>query len=117
MVIDAIIFDFDGVVIDTETPDFELWQEIYRTHGLDLSSDLWLTRVGAPIGAGFDPTEHFEKLTGTALDEQFKQSWFKRYLEICGKQPILPGVVSVLEQASKLNVKLAIASSSYYEWV
>ena len=41
MAIGAIIFDFDGVIIDTETPDFELWQEVYRTHGLDLSSDLW----------------------------------------------------------------------------
>src|SRR5512140_1930550 len=117
MAIDAIIFDFDGVIIDTETPDFELWQQVYRTHGLELNTDLWLSRAGAPVGDGFDPITHFEQLTGTTLDDQFRQSWFKRYLEICSRQPILPGVMSVFEQASQQGIKLAIASNSYYDWV
>src|SRR5258708_3953910 len=117
MTIDAIIFDFDGVIIDTETPDFELWQAFYRSHGLDLNSDLWLTRVGASIGAGFDPITHFRELTGTALDTEFQQAHFNKYLELCARLPVLPGVVFLLEQASKQGLKLAIASSSYFDWV
>ncbi len=117
MTIDAIIFDFDGVIIDTETPDFELWQAFYRSHGLDLNSDLWLTRVGASIGAGFDPITHFRELTGATLDDQFQQTHFNKYVEICAQQPVLPGVLSVIQQASQQGIKLAIASSSYYDWV
>src|SRR6266851_4232150 len=50
MAVDGIIFDFDGVIIDTETPDFELWQDFYRSRGLDLAVDLWLSRVGVETG-------------------------------------------------------------------
>lgn len=117
MTVDAIIFDFDGVIIDTETPDFELWRDFYQTKGLDLSADLWLTRVGASIGAGFDPITHFEQMTGTSLDKDFQQAHWNRYLEVCTNQPVLPGVVALLEAASKQGLKLAIASSSYFDWV
>ena len=57
----AIVFDFDGTILDTETPDFQTWQEIYRSHGVELPLDLWLQCVGG--GDGFDPNEHLEHLT------------------------------------------------------
>src|SRR5258708_1632716 len=117
MTVDAIIFDFDGVIIDTETPDFQVWQEYYRDHGLDLSAEMWLTRVGSVNGKGFDPAVHFEQLTGTKLDKVFLQAHFDVYLRRCGEQPILPGVKDILMQASAHGIRLAIASNSYIDWV
>ena len=31
--ISALIFDFDGVILDTETPEFHIWQDIFAEHG------------------------------------------------------------------------------------
>ena len=32
----AIVFDFDGLILDTELPEFQSWQEIYEAHGCAL---------------------------------------------------------------------------------
>jgi HAD superfamily hydrolase (TIGR01509 family) len=117
LAVDAIIFDFDGVIIDTETPDLELWQDFYRAKGLDLPISLWLRRVGYNEGDAFNPATHYEQLTGTVLDEAFHQNHVKQYMERCASQPILPGVLNLIEQASGAGIRLAIASSSYRDWV
>jgi HAD superfamily hydrolase (TIGR01509 family) len=117
MAVDAIIFDFDGVIIDTETPDYELWREFYESHGLDLPVDLWITRVGANEGTGFDPAEYFTEVTGKILDRNFLSSQFNDYLKRCDQQPLLAGVEFMLQQAKARQLKLAIASSSYSNWV
>src|SRR5438034_5143848 len=100
MAVDGIIFDFDGVIIDTESPDFELWQDFYRSRGLDLAVDLWLKRVGVETAAGFQPAEYFEQLTGKPLDAAFKDDLMQRYIERCAQQPLLAGVREMIQQAS-----------------
>ena len=45
-VIDTLIFDFDGVIIDTETPDFATWQEVFRSHGVEMERDWWTRFIG-----------------------------------------------------------------------
>src|SRR5215510_6735069 len=107
MAVDALIFDFDGVIIDTETPDFEVWREFYQSHGLDLDVNLWMTRVGTNEGVGFEPASHFEQVTGTRLDEAFRAEQLKRYLERCEQQPILAGVKELLQEARERKIKLA----------
>ena len=49
----ALIFDFDGLILDTELPEFQAWQEIYEAHGSMLSFAVWATCIGT-VGA-FDP--------------------------------------------------------------
>ena len=51
--VDALIFDFDGVILDTETPDFETWQEVFRDHGSELERSVWTGLIGRGHG-GFD---------------------------------------------------------------
>ena len=50
----ALLVDFDGLVIDSETPDFEAWHSVYLQHGLSLPRADWLARIGSD-GSGFDP--------------------------------------------------------------
>ena len=64
----AVIFDFDGLVIDTESTDFASWQSVYDEHGHVLPRERWQTIIGTD-GAAFDPLRHLQELTGQALDE------------------------------------------------
>ena len=47
-VIDTLIFDFDGVIIDTETPDYLTWQEVFHSYGVELDRALWGRFIGLP---------------------------------------------------------------------
>src|SRR5438093_10389688 len=63
----GLLFDFDGLLVDTETPSRLVWEELYREQGHELPRDQWATLVGT-IGAPFDPFGHLEALVGRALD-------------------------------------------------
>ena len=54
--IKALVFDFDGLIVDTEVPIFRAWQRIYREHGQELPLDRWLTIIGTSSGS-FDPVQ------------------------------------------------------------
>ena len=118
MTIRAIIFDFDGVIIDTETPDFETWRELYQEHGLDLTPDLWVRRVGAAAdNLHFDPAHYYQQVSGSMLQADALVRQRQRYLDRCETLPLLPGVLELIHYARDHQLKLAIASNSYREWV
>lgn len=114
----ALIFDFDGLILDTEMPDYISWQEVYNSYGVELPLKKWASIVGGNAESEFEPHEYLESLTSTKVDrEQIWVSRRKSYLTHLESQPILPGVVAYLEDAKKMNLKLAIASSSPNNWV
>ena len=111
----ALIFDFDGLIFDSETPDFISWQETYAEHGVTLSRQVWNAQIGTIT---FNPFLHLEELLGRPLDRQ--AVWArrkKRDNELLAAQTILPGVEDYLAQARALGLKIAIASSSDHKWV
>ena len=54
--LNALIFDFDGLILDTETPEVDVWQDIYREHGHELPVDEWAKTIGID-GYGEDAIE------------------------------------------------------------
>ena len=66
--IKALIFDFDGLILDTETPDYIAWQEIYAEHGARLPIELWGQIIGGSGDSAFDAAIHLEKLLGQPVD-------------------------------------------------
>src|SRR5262245_4645508 len=112
----ALIFDFDGLLVDTETPAFESWQPIYAEFGQTLSFELWKDSLGT--SHGFDPLAHLIAIIGRPLDRDML--WARRLAhkrELAAQQPLLPGAQAILDQARVLSVPCALASSSDRPWI
>jgi HAD superfamily hydrolase (TIGR01509 family) len=116
--IQALIFDFDGLILDTETPEYTCWQAIYQEHGFEFPNDRWATIIGGGGHSDFDAAEHLARLTQGRVDTASLRD--RNRLEsraIIHTQGPMPGVLEYLNEAKRLRLKLAIASSSDREWV
>lgn len=123
--ITALIFDFDGLIVDTETPALESWRRIYAEHGFDLGLEVWAAALGT--NHGFDALEHLATLVAgvdsaraTALRAEAAAVLARRQElkeTLSAGQELLPGVLSLLEQADAIGMPCAVASSSSAKWV
>lgn len=117
MAIKALIFDFDGLILDTEVPEFQSWQELYQKYGFDLDFKLWAQNIGSFPNV-FDPAEHLQKLTGFRLQtKELVDLHHKRADELIRAKKTLPGVDEYINRAKELGLKIGVASSSSEEWV
>ena len=117
MNIRALIFDFDGLILDTESTEFQCWQELYAVHGCELSPDLYVDCIGRPNGY-FDFYSHLQQLSGTSIDRGAVRAQRRaRLTELNLLQPVLPGVAAYLRDARRLGLKVGLASSSSRAWV
>jgi HAD superfamily hydrolase (TIGR01509 family) len=114
----GIIFDFDGLIVDTEWPVYQSWLEIFDSYEAELPLDQWTSIIGVSSHEHFDPFELIEQQTGHPLDRSnLGPKRFDRELELAYAQPILPGVKETITAAKMLNLKLGVASSSDRDWV
>ncbi|MCL2648942.1 MAG: HAD-IA family hydrolase [Phycisphaerales bacterium] len=117
MAIRAIIFDFDGLILDTESTELAGWRQIFREEGRELTMDIWANAVGRP-NSHFDPCDALDQLLGK---ESNRGALWDRKRSICREMNLKlqprDGVVEYLRDAQRLGLKLAIASSSEHHWV
>jgi HAD superfamily hydrolase (TIGR01509 family) len=114
----ALIFDFDGLILDTETPEVQVWQSIYKDHGFELPVDEWHKTVGGYGISNFDAAEHLALLSSGRLDPVSSKSRYRAEADaIIHASPILPGVIEIIEEAKAAGLKVAIGSSSPHSWV
>jgi HAD superfamily hydrolase (TIGR01509 family) len=113
----ALVFDFDGLILDTETSVYEAWRIVYEEHDQVLPKDRWLTRIGTD-GSGFDPLAELCERVGEALDaEKIRSRRMAFHRAHIAKLNQMPGVRACLEFARAKSIGTAIASSSPYDWV
>lgn len=113
----ALILDFDGLILDTESSCFAAWQALFAEHGHVYSLEDYLVIVGT-TNAARDPALLLAARTGRAHDRETMRLRL-RELEHAGNHALepLPGVIELLEQARALGLRLAVASSSSRGWV
>ena len=112
----ALLFDFDGMILDTESPAYRSWQEVYREHGHDLTLADWSAAVGT-LG-GFDALAHLEMLTGRALDRDgIRSQRLLRKDRLVADEAVRPGVLEYLAGAERLGLVVAIVSSDSRDWI
>ncbi|MCX6057175.1 MAG: HAD family phosphatase [Chloroflexi bacterium] len=114
----ALIFDFDGLILDTETPEVFVWQSIYKEYGFELPVQEWEKTIGGYGLSNFDAAEHLSHLSSGRLDPVSLRSRYRKESDaIIHASPILPGVLGMIEQAKAAGLKVAIGSSSPHSWV
>ncbi len=113
----AVIFDFDGLILETEEATYQSWAEVYKSFGFSLPFSAWLPNVGTTQGE-FKPQLELESLVGSKVD------WLtvdarRREIEnaLIEAQPALPGAVKYIHDARTLGLKIGIASNSPRDWV
>jgi len=115
-VIRALVFDFDGLILETEGPALDSWAEIYREHGFEVPMDKWHGYLGSD--RGFEPVDHLAALVGEGLDKIATQSRREeRKNELIAALDVMEGVRDYIADARRLGLKLGIASSSSRAWV
>jgi HAD superfamily hydrolase (TIGR01509 family) len=112
----AIIFDFDGLVVDTEWAEFVSIDAVFRAHGTRLSEDLWRSFIGTTDHPHW--TEILQDQIGRELDgDQLRDERVDANRSVIDALPVEPGVCDLIAAASVGGVALAVASSSPRSWV
>jgi HAD superfamily hydrolase (TIGR01509 family) len=111
----GLVFDFDGLICDTETSSYETAREIYAEHGVELTVAQWQTRIGthgrhwlADLESAIGPLSDREALT-----DRRRLAHHERLMA----EEALPGVAEFTERAVAAGLVLAVASSSTALWV
>ena len=109
----AIVFDFDGLILDTETPLIDAYAEVHRRYGVAFDRALFLHGVGH-ADYSFDPWHGFSQHADRAALEIERRASKE---EIMLRQPVLPGVQNLLTDARSGSVRVGLASNSPHSWV
>lgn len=111
----ALLFDFDGTIVETEGPSLRSWQELFAEHGLELTLDAWSATVGTLNGV--DPVAMLEDGLGRRLDgEELRRRRMRRKRELVAQEALRPGVERLVAEARAAGTRLAIVTSASRDW-
>lgn len=109
----ALVFDFDGLIVDTETPLIDAYAEVHARHRVPFHRAVFLRNVGHADYA-FDPWHGFSPHADRAALEVERRTYKDALLL---RQPVLPGVAALLECAQTRSLQVGLASNSEHSWV
>jgi putative hydrolase of the HAD superfamily len=115
----ALLFDFDGTTLDTETPECASWQEIYAQHGVAFPLDAFHAAVGKGYDpAIFEPAYYLSEALGASdLYEEIRQEQRRIFHGMLQELDCRDGVRDWITDAISNEIRLAVASSSPRIWV
>jgi HAD superfamily hydrolase (TIGR01509 family) len=112
----AVIFDFDGLIVDSETPEFEAHRQIFAEHGVELTPEEWRGEVGI-WSATRNWFAKLSEITGRPVDPvALREEKRRRFWQIIKMEP-MPGVRALLDELYAAGVLLALASSAEASWI
>jgi HAD superfamily hydrolase (TIGR01509 family) len=113
----SVIFDFDGILVDTEWAIYQAWKRAFEAHGQHLPLDVYTRCIGSDF-ATWSPKTHLEELTGRAFDWHDLDARRQHDIEaeLTHEGP-MHGAIELLEFLQKAEIPTAVASSSSPRWV
>lgn len=113
----GIIFDFDGVIVDTEWAIYQSWVKLYAREGQEISIETYSPCLGAGY-SHWNPADYLEQLTGKTYDWELetpaRQAMLEADLERSG---LMPGVRELMDFCRRNGIGMTVASSSSRRWV
>jgi HAD superfamily hydrolase (TIGR01509 family) len=114
----AVVFDFDGVVMDSETPEFESYRQVFERYGVALTPGEWCGQIG--IWSDGQDERWFHELCRRASNtpdvETFAAEKRRIFDAVVPREP-MGGVRTLVEELAAAGIPAAIASSSSADWV
>lgn len=113
--IKAVIFDFDGLIVDTETTWFHCYKDVLEQQGIRFDIEMF----GKVIGTSKTVSSLLaEQTLSQDIDiSKIQMLASKRFHEVIAGIDTRDGVREYLAEALNLDLKIGLASSSTYEWV
>ena len=116
----GVVFDFDGVILDTETPLVKGWADVFSGYGCPpLTPVEWGTAIGTatrldPVAILVDRAVR----VGQVVDAVAARRAGRQAVgQLIAAEVVRPGVQAWLDEADRLGLATAIASSSPAAWV
>lgn len=117
MAFSAVLFDFDGVLVDTEWAIYQAWLRTFQAHGHELPLSVYTQCIGSDFST-WSPKTHLEDLSGQSFDwhdiDTRRQEEILRDLTHEGP---MPGVAGLLDHLETEGIRRAVVSSSSHQWV
>ena len=112
----AIVFDFDGTMVDTETPEYESVRRVFADYGLDLPPDQWIASAGTMWGA--DWVDQLHTATAGVADPHESRRRKRAYIaELHHTTLLRAGLLALLDEIRAHAIPMAIASNSPSDWI
>ncbi len=109
----AIIFDFDGLIVDTETIWFESYKEVLNGHGLELTLERFSKIIGTKATEFFSYIQQKLQVDSSVIEANAHELFHIKMGEPAPRE----GVEDYLKEAKELGLKIGLASSSSRKWV
>ena len=109
----ALILDFDGLILDTETALIDAYGDVHEAHGIPFERAVFTRSVGH-ADFSFDPWRTF----GASADRDSLELERRAFNRVRSEaKPILPGVVALMDLAREARLRMGLASNSGHEHV
>lgn len=113
----AVIFDMDGLMLDTETLAREAWFNTMRTFGIDLTDAVYLQVLGT---TGARTREIFQEAYGADIPIDAMYDHKQQHIDAAiaqGRITVKPGLIALLDWLDANHIPKAVGSSTYRAWV
>ena len=113
---EAIVFDLDGTIVDTETIEYQSIRDVWAMHGADYTIAHFEHVIGTTIGP--DWIEELLQVLGSTVDERLLMAQRREVKQRLLRAAVArDGIQLLIEQASAVGIPMAIASNSPLDWV